>query len=241
MHGVRPRLSWLRAVPLLARPISRTMPWLTLVTGCLAGALFLAILAYVADTSHSPLGQGAVRFSFLPAIAGLAFIARAPFRPLTQATPVPAWITSAGHLVLAAPILAATCWTELRIMTAANPQHILGHPPAVYPLIAQVSGWCAVTVAVAACVDRSRYADLGGAVAAPVTFTAIALAWYAPGISSLLVEPPATAHGVTLAWYAVAGGALIVACAVMRDRWHRYARKVHRLSLTVLRHRRSMA
>jgi hypothetical protein len=241
VHGVRPRLSWLRAVPLLARPITRTMPWLTLVTGCLAGALFLAVLGYVADTSHSPLGQGAVRLSFLPAIAALSFAVRAPFRPLTEATPVPAWITSAGHLLLAAPILAATCWAELRIMAHTNPQHILGHAPAVYPLIAQLTGWCAVSVAAAACVDRSRYADLAGAVAAPVTFAVIVLAWYAPRISRLLVEPPATAHGVTLAWSAVACGALVVACAAMRDRWHRYARNLHRFALTVLRHRRSMA
>jgi hypothetical protein len=200
------------------------MPWLTLLAGCLAGAVFLAVLAHVAGTSHSPLGQGAVRLCFLPAIAALGFAVRAPFRPLTQATPVPAWIAPAGHLVLAAPILAATCWAQLRIMAHANPQHILGHPPAVYPLIAELTGWCAVTVAAAACVDRSRYADLGGAIAGPVTFAAIALAWYAPGVSGLLVEPPATAHGVTLAWYAVASAALLLTCAAMRDRWHRYAR-----------------
>jgi hypothetical protein len=48
-----------------------------------------------------------------------------------------------------------------------------------------------------ACVDRSRYADLGGAVAAPVSLAAIALAWYLPVTSRVLVEPPATTHGVT--------------------------------------------
>ena len=47
-------------------------------------------------------------------------------------------------------------------------------------MIAQLTGWCAVTVAAAACADRSRYADLGGAIAAPVSFAAIALAWYTP-------------------------------------------------------------
>ncbi len=223
-------LSWLRAVPLLARPITQTMPWLTLLTGCLAGVLFLAVLAHVADTSNSPLGQGAVRFSFLPAIAALAFVIRAPFRPLTYATPVPARVTSAGQLLLAAPVLAVTCWAQLRIVAHTIPPHILGHPPAVYPVIAQLTGWCAVAVAAAACVDRSRYADLGGAIAGPVTFAVIALAWYAPGSARLLVEPPATAHGVTVAWYAIASAALILTCAAMRDHWHRYARNLHRLA-----------
>jgi hypothetical protein len=84
--------------------------------------------------------------------------------------------------------------------------------------------------AAAACVDRSRYADLGGAVAAPVSLAAIALAWYAPVSQRILVEPPATAHGVTIAWSAIATAALALTCAAMRDQWHRYTRNLHRLS-----------
>ena len=122
-HARRPRMSWLRALPLLARPIARTMPWVTLITGCLAGTAFLAVMARVADTSHSPLDQGTVRLAFLPAIAALAFVLRAPFRPLTQATPVPAWLAPAGHIVLAAPVLAVTCWAQLRIMAHTIPPH----------------------------------------------------------------------------------------------------------------------
>jgi hypothetical protein len=206
------------------------MPWVTLITGCLAGTVFLAVLAHVAGTSHWPLGQGAVRLAFLPAIAALAFVLRAPFRPLTQATPVPAWVAPAGHILLAAPVLAVTCWAQLRIMADTIAPHALGHPPAVYPVIAQLTGWCAVTVAAAACVDRSRYADLGGAVAAPVSFAAIALAWYAPVTARLLAEPPATAHTVTIAWYAIASAALALTCMAVRDQWHRYSRKLRWLS-----------
>jgi hypothetical protein len=226
----RSRLSSLRALPLLARPITRTMPWATLITGGLAGTVFLAVMAHVADTSHWPLDQGAVRLAFLPAIAALAFVLRAPFRPLTQATPVPAWVAPVGHILLAAPVLAVTCWAQLRIMAHTIPPHTLGHPPAVYPVIAQLTGWCAVTVAAAAGADRSRYADLGGAIAAPVSFAAIALAWYSPVTSRFLVEPPATAHTVTIAWYAIATAALALTCAAMRDHWHRYTRNLHRLS-----------
>lgn len=210
------------------------MPWVTLITGCLAGTVFLAVMAYVADASYSPLDQGNVRLSFLPAIAALAFVLRAPFRPLTQATPVPAWLAPAAHLLLAAPILAVTCWAQLRIMDHTITRLLPGgtatiHPPAVYPVLAQLTGWCAVTVAAAACVDRSRYADLGGAIAAPVSFAAIVLAWYAPVTARFLVEPPATAHDVTIAWYAIATAVMALTCAAMRDHWHRYTRNRHRL------------
>jgi len=77
---------------------------------------------------------------------------------------------------------------------------------------------------------RSRYADLGGAIAAPVSSAAIALAWYAPVTSRILTEPAATAPGVTTAWYAIAAAALAVTCAAMRDQWHRYTRVLHRRS-----------
>jgi hypothetical protein len=230
-HARRRRMSWLRALPLLARPVARTMPWATLITGCLAGTAYLAVMARVADTSHSPLGQGIVRLAFLPAIAALAFVLRAPFRPVTQATPVPAWVAPAGHIVLAAPVLAVTCWAQLRITAHTNPAHALGQPPAIYPVIAQLTGWCAVSVAAAVCADRSRYADLGGAIAAPVSFAAIALAWYSPATSRFLVEPPATAHGVTITWYAIAAVASAVSCVALRDRWHRYTRNLQRLYL----------
>ena len=63
-------------------------------------------------------------------------------------------------------------------------------------MIAQLAGWCAITIAGAACVDRSRYADLGGAIAAPVGFAVIAVAWYSPVTSGILIGPPATANGL---------------------------------------------
>ena len=65
------------------------MPWTTLIFGCLAGTVVLAVVAHSADTSHWQLSQAGVRYAFLPAIAALAFVPRAAFRPLTQATPGP--------------------------------------------------------------------------------------------------------------------------------------------------------
>jgi hypothetical protein len=199
------------------------MPWATLLGGCLASIGYLAVLARLAGPAQ-PLDYGSVRLAFLPAVAALAFVPRVPFRPLAQATPVPAWVVPVGRLLLAAPALAVTGWAQLRIIAGTIPPHAVIHWPAVYPLIAQLIGWCAVTVAAATWVDRSRYADLGGAVAVPVSFAAIALAWYAPVTSRFVADPPGTAHGVTIAWYAVVAAAAALTGVAMRDRWHRYAR-----------------
>ena len=45
------------------------MPWATLITGCLAGTVFLAVLAHAAQTSGWLLDQGTVRLAFLPPVA----------------------------------------------------------------------------------------------------------------------------------------------------------------------------
>lgn len=227
----RSKVSWLRALPQLARPITKTMPWVTLLAGCLAGTGYLAAMTGMAErtdiTGTQPLGPGDVRLAFLPAVAALAFVPRVPFPPLARTTPVPAWISAAGHLLLAAPILAMTCWVQLRIMAHS---HNVSPAPAAYPLIAQLTGWCAVTIAATVCADRSRYADLGGAIAAAVSFAAIALAWYAPLTSRFLTEPAATPHAVTIAWYAIATAASALTCAALRDQWHRYAHSFSRRS-----------
>lgn len=196
------------------------MPWVTLVAGCAAGTSLLAVLAY---TTRQALGPNTVGLTFLPATAALAFVPRDPFRPVAQAAPAPGWLTSAGQIVLAVPVLAVTCWGQVRLM-----DHTTIRPTGVYPLVAELTGWCAVTVATAACCDRSRYADLGGAVAAPVSLAVIVLARYAPGIDRLLVTPPGTAHAVTIAWYIAAAAASAVGCAALRDRWQRYTRMLHR-------------
>ena len=225
--------SWLRALPLLARYITRTMPWATLITSCLAGLATFTILVRVArhDQATFWLDQGTIRLSLLPAAAALAFVPYIPFRPLTRTTPVPAWVTPAGHLLLAAPFLSITFWAQLRIMAPAIPPHAPQDPhEPFYALIAQLIGWSAIIVAAAASTARSRYADLGGAIAAPISLAVIALAWYTPLTAKFLVKPPAIPHSIAIGWYAIAAAALILTCAAMRDRWHRYARGPHRPS-----------
>jgi hypothetical protein len=187
-----------------------------LLAGCATGTVLLAVLG---QTSRTPLDQGTVRLTFLPAVAALAFAPRAPSQALAQTAPLPAWVTPAAQMVLAVPGVAITCWIQLMIMTSTIPAG--GHPPAIYPLIAQLTGWCAIGVAVAVACDRSRYSDLGGAVAAPLALAAIALAWVTPGLKDALAFPPATPQTATIAWYILATVALASAVAGMRDRWHR--------------------
>ena len=183
--------------------------------------------AQIMRNPASAPSASAFYLAFLPAVAALAFVLNAPFRPVTQTTPVPAWVTPAGYLLLATPVLAATGWVQLRLMDDSMPAASAARAPAVYPLIAVLTGWCAVTVTAAACAQRSRYANLGGAVAAPISFAAITLSWFLPATGKWLNEPPAppaTMHGVTITWYAIAAAALVVTGVAMQDQWYRYAR-----------------
>jgi hypothetical protein len=214
----RPAWFWLRTVPALARHVLQTVPWATLLAGCAAGTVLLGLLG---ETSRTPLDQGTVRLTFLPVVAAVAFVPRVPSHALTGTAPLPGWVTSAAQTFLAVPVVAITCWIQLVIMTTTLPPGA-GHPPAIYPLIAQLTGWCAIGVAAAAACDRSRYSDLGGAVAAPLALGAIAVAWVTPGLKDALALPPAAPQTATIAWYGVTTAAFAVTVAGMRDRWHRY-------------------
>ena len=221
----RPRRFWTRALPALAQHLMRTMPWVTLLVGCASGTLVLALMAHFAG--HTPLDQGTVRVTFLPAMAALAFVPHVNFRPLIPTTPVPTWIASAGQTLPAAPVLATTCWVQLQLMASTLPAHSTAHLPAVYLLLAQLTGWSVLTIAVAACCERTRYTALSGPIATAVSLTLIAAASYTTAIKRHLLTPPATPHAATLAWYAIAAAALALSCLAIRDQWHRYTRRLH--------------
>jgi hypothetical protein len=174
----QPVRSWPRALPAVFQYATMTTPWATLLAGCLIGTGILWLLRYIADTSRSSVDQNTMRFTVLPAVAGLAFVPRAAFRPLVDATPVPAWLAPVAQTALALPALVLTCWLQLLLIHPNGPPGPIAHPPAIYPLLAQLTGWCALTLAIAVCTERSKYADLGGAVAAPAGLTLIALATY---------------------------------------------------------------
>jgi len=174
---------------------------------------------------HSPLDQNTVRVTFLPAVGALAFVPHVQFRPVIQTTAIPTWIAPAGQVLLALPVIALTCAVQLGLMASTAPAAYRMHLPAVYPLVAQLTGWCLLTLSIAACCERTRYAALSGAIAAPVTFVAIAAAWFISPLSRHLLSPPGTADAVTVAWYTIAAAALAVGSLAIRDQWHRYARR----------------
>jgi hypothetical protein len=229
-QAARNRPFWASALPELARHVVRTMAWSTLLAGCSAGTVLLAVLAHFARTSHAPLDDGALRLTFIPAIAALAFVVRAPFRAVAQSTPVPAWVMPAGQVLLAVPVLAATCWVQLRLVSATIPAGAT-RLPATYPLIAQLVGWCALVVAAAACCERSRYADVGGAIAVAFSPAVVAVAWYTPELRNFVVNPPATPGTATTAWGLIAVGLITTAWAAARDSWPRYSRRARWASL----------
>ena len=228
----RPVRSWNRALPATLRYATRTTPWATLLAGCLTGTAVLWLLRHLARTNHSSVDQNSMRFTVLPAVAALAFVPRTAWRPFIDTTPVPAWLASAGQTMLALPVVALTCWVQLLLIRPRTRPGVITHLPAVYPLLAQLTGWCALIVAIAACTDRSRYADLGGALAAPAGLALIGVVTYGPRTGHLLATPPAGPHASTTAWCSIAAAALVLTCLAMRDRWHRSTRVHSAASLT---------
>ncbi len=140
---------------------------------------------------------------------------------------LPEWNRLGGRSLLALPVLAVTCAVQLDLMASTFPALYRTHLPAVYPLVAQLTGWSLLALSIAAGFERTRYAALSGAVSAPVTFIAIAAAWFIPPLNRHLLSPPDTDGAATIAWYTVAVSALAVAIVAIRDPWHRYTRRRH--------------
>jgi hypothetical protein len=199
------------------------MPWSVLLAGCLSGT---ALELIVENTSRFPLTPNAVRMAFLPAVAALCFVPHVYFQPLVRTVPVPIWIVAVGHTLFALPILAATCVAQVELMIGSFPAHSPVAPPADYPLIAQLVGWTALALLAATWCDRTRYAALNGAVAAPITVAVIAFAWVTPRIDRLLNTPQAHPGDATIAWYLITTCAIVGSWLATRDQWHRYTRRL---------------
>jgi hypothetical protein len=207
-----------RVVLLMSRHLVRTMPWGVLLAGCIGSVGAVLVLDYTSSSSL-PLDANQVRLTSLPAIAALCFVPHVHFRPVIQTVPVPSWLAAAGQTLFSAPLLAATCAADLQVMTARDA--VLVHAPAVYPLVAQFTGWAAIAVLTATWCDRTRFAALNGALAAPATIALITLAWTEPHLRRVLITPGARPHTAAAVWYAITAFAFVGAWAASRDPWHR--------------------
>ncbi len=217
----------------VAPHLARTMPWGVLVVGCAAG---LGISLVARQFAH-PFQQPAsivltIRAAFIPIAAAVAFLPADPHRSLTAALPAPVWLSVAGRLVIALPLLGLTGWIQLQLANTELPivfrnQGMTSvHLP--WPaLVAELIAWSAIAVAAAALVTRTRWNDLGGAIAAPAALAFIGLLAATP-----LGLVPVAFAGLTLrqhnawlraewSWWSLSLIAALVAGWANRDPWLR--------------------
>jgi hypothetical protein len=217
----------------LAQHVAGILPWGPLLTGCLTGIAVTAALRIFAGPIETPVELGAgVRASFVPVIAGLAFLLHDPHRQLTGALPVPPSLTSAIRVALALPIFALTGAIQLRLAARALAVdlHAAGQLPAELPwvaLSAELAAWCAIALALAAGLERTRWRDIAGFAAAALVLAAVgALALiplhFLP--AAIISMTSAQRHDWTVAWrlwVATGGAAALIASWAAGDPWRR--------------------
>lgn len=235
----------------LIRHIARLMPWAPLLTGCLAGLAMTAVLWVLARRGAGPdaLSLG-LRGSFIPLMAGAAFLLHDANRQLTTTLPARAWLTPALRVALALPVLAATAAAQLAIASQAlradlgrDVQEGLRFPGQAAPglaglpglpwlaLAAEAAAWCAVAIALAAALERTRWQDQAGLIAALGALALVAAATQLPLhlIGTTLVSMDRTQQDQwTRAWqlWSAAGiAACLVAVRAAGDPWPRMLRR----------------
>jgi hypothetical protein len=217
----------------LTRHVALTMPWGPLVVGCLAGIGVMIALRIAAGRIEtvSALASG-IRASFVPVMAGVAFLLPDAQRQLIATLPARPWLTPALRIALALPVLGLTGAIEAQLGASALAADVRlsGSAPAPLPWLAltgELTAWCALALALAAGVARTRWHDVAGLIAA---FLAMAV------IGALALTPwhllPATIANMTgpeqaqwtAAWRAWCAAALVAAaCAAWAagDPWRR--------------------
>jgi hypothetical protein len=179
MTAGAPRTRALRVLRAALPHLAATMPWGTLLGGCAIG-LAISVVGYrfAGAASDSAGVTAVVRAAFVPLVLVAAFLAADPHRPLVAALPAPAWLTAATHTALALPVLAGTAALQLRLAAAelaAGQRYtgVPGHLPRLM-LSAELAAAAAIALAAAGVVARTRWRELGGAIAAPASLAVIA-------------------------------------------------------------------
>jgi hypothetical protein len=209
------------------------LPWGALLAGCLTGLGVTTALRIFAGPTETPVDLGGgVRASFVPVIAGLAFVLHDPHRQLTGALPARAWLTPAIRVALAVPVLALTGAIQLQLAARALAVDLpaTAQPAPELPWVAlttELAAWCALALALAAGFERTRWRELAGVVAALgalVVAGALALLPLHMLPTAITDMTSAQARQWTAAWrlWAAAGGAAaLIAAWAAGDPWHR--------------------
>ncbi len=169
---------------MLAWHVAGLLPWGPLLAGCLAGIGVAAALRIFAGPIETPVDLGAgIRASFVPVVAGLAFVMHDPYRQLTGALPAWPWLTPAIRVGLALPVLALSCLIQLQVAARAlaadlhTVNHgLASHGVAGLPWVAftaEFAAWCALAIALAASLDRTRWRDQSGFAAAALALAMV--------------------------------------------------------------------
>lgn len=209
------------------------MPWPALLGGCLTAVAVSAAGGLLTRALQSPgadLLTG--RASIAALLAGVSFLGAEPQRALLATLPVRGRVTTALRAALGLPAVALAAWyviartdAEVRIALGAGGAGQAAPLPAA--LAFEAAAGLALAFALACAVSRTRWADLGGIVAAPAALAAVAaLAVAAP---SLFPVPAAGATaGRQPGWPtadamcgALTAIALTGACLATRDPWRR--------------------
>ena len=219
----------------LAWHVTGLLAWGPLLAGSITGIAVTVALRIFAGPIETPVELGAgVRASFVPVVAGLAFLLHDPHRQLTGALPARAWVTPAIRIGLAAPVLALTGIIQLHVAARALAAdlHADRQPAAGLPWIAlsaEVGAWCALVLALAAGLDRTRWRDLSGFAAAALALALVAALALLPLHllpAAVIAMTKAQQNRWTVAWrsWVVAGAAaLLVTGWAIGDPWRRIA------------------
>lgn len=197
----------------------RTVPWAVLIAACATGLAISLVSSQFLNPLRSTGGVLLVsHLSAVPLAAAIAFLAWLPDRSLTATLPAPCWLSHAFRVACALPVIGLTAFIqyelarrELAVGSAAAQPGRVSWPTQ----LAEFCAWLAVATAAAAAVDRTRWRELGGAVAAPITLALI----------GLLVAVPSYSAGD---WWATALAAGLVAAGESRDPWRRVHGKIFR-------------
>jgi len=209
------------------------VPWGPLMAGCLTGIGVTIALRIFAGPIETPVELGAgVRASFVPVIAGLAFLLHDPHRQLTGALPTAPWITPAIRVALALPVLTLSGIIQFKVAARALAAdlHAAGQPAAGLPwvaLSAELAAWCALALALAAGLDRTRWRDLAGFAAAALVLAVVGTLALMPLHllpAAIIAMTRAQQHHWAVAWRlwaATGAAAALIAGWAAGDPWRR--------------------